>query len=131
MARKVNVVRANHLTVENITGYIERQVVPHGSGAKVTCPREFLGKTAYLLLTDIPWGGQAYPTEEGPMTNYVQGANRHQTLLLPDTLDDYVLSDSAVRFIDAFVDGLNMDRLGFIRAEPPKWDGPLTVLATS
>ena len=58
------------------------------------------------------------------MTDYVQGANRLQTLLLPDTLDDYVLSDSAVRFIDAFVDGLNMDRLGFLRAVPPKMGRP-------
>ncbi len=58
------------------------------------------------------------------MTDYVQGASRRQTLLLPDTLDDYVPPDSAVRFIDAFVDGLNMGRLGFVRAEPPEMGRP-------
>ncbi len=66
MARKVDLHRVNRLTVENITGYIERQVVPHGSGAKVTCPREFLGKTAYLLLTDIPWQGKPIRRRKGP-----------------------------------------------------------------
>jgi hypothetical protein len=33
-------------------------VVPHGTGAKVTCPKEFIGKTAYLVLTDKPWEGK-------------------------------------------------------------------------
>lgn len=58
MARKVDIHKVNRIAVENITGYIERQVVPHGSGAKVTCPKEFIGKTAYLLLTDKPWEGK-------------------------------------------------------------------------
>lgn len=58
MARKVDIKKVNQFTVGNIIGYIERQVVPHGSGAKVTCPREYLGKTAYLILTDIPWEGK-------------------------------------------------------------------------
>ena len=58
MARKVDIRRANRLSIENITAYIERQVVPHGSGAKVTCPKEFIGKTAYLVLTDKAWEGK-------------------------------------------------------------------------
>ena len=58
MPRTVVVTRKNRLVLENITGYIERQVVPHGTGAKVTCPKEFIGKTAYLVLTDKPWEGK-------------------------------------------------------------------------
>ena len=58
MPRTVELTRRNRLALENITGYVERQVVPHGTGAKVTCPKEFIGKTAYLVLTDIPWGGK-------------------------------------------------------------------------
>jgi putative transposon-encoded protein len=58
MPRTVEITRRNRLVMENITGYIERQVVPHGTGAKVTCPKEFIGKTAYLVLTDIPWEGK-------------------------------------------------------------------------
>jgi putative transposon-encoded protein len=58
MPRTVEITRKNRLVLENITGYIERQVVPHGTGAKVTCPKEFIGKTAYLVLTDKPWEGK-------------------------------------------------------------------------
>ena len=55
MARIVHFEAANKLTVENIVGFIRRPVVPHGTGAKVTCPREFLGKTVYLVITDEEW----------------------------------------------------------------------------
>jgi putative transposon-encoded protein len=39
-------------------GFIRHPVVPHGTGAKVTCPKEFLGKTAYLVITDQEWSGE-------------------------------------------------------------------------
>jgi transposase len=47
------------------------------------------------------------------MKRFIEGANRSQTILLPAALDDYVAEDNAVRVIDAFVDTLNLDRLGF------------------
>jgi len=34
---------------------MKRKVTPYGTGAKVTCPKEFLGKTAYLVITDEEW----------------------------------------------------------------------------
>ena len=55
MGRHVEFVATSKLTVENIVGFIRRPVVPHGSGAKVTCPKEFLGKTVYLVITDEEW----------------------------------------------------------------------------
>ncbi|MFZ0698837.1 MAG: DUF2080 family transposase-associated protein [Thermoplasmata archaeon] len=55
MARRVRLEATNKLTVENIVGFIRRPVVPHGTGAKVTCPKEFLGKTVYLVITDEDW----------------------------------------------------------------------------
>lgn len=58
MPKKVNVERKTTLTVEGIIGFVQRPVVPHGTGAKVTCPKEFLGKTAYLVLTDRDWEGE-------------------------------------------------------------------------
>lgn len=42
---------------------------------------------------------------------YIQGNNRYQTYF--STLDDQVSSDNAVRLIDAFIDKLDMQRLGF------------------
>jgi transposase len=49
---------------------------------------------------------------------YIQGAPRSQTLLLPECVDDYVGSDNPVRFIEAFVDSLDLATAGFIRTRP-------------
>ena len=58
MPRRVNFVATNTLTINNIKGYIKRKVTEHGTGAKVTCPREHLGKTAYLIITDEEWADE-------------------------------------------------------------------------
>ena len=39
-------------------------------------------------------------------------------LLLPESVDDYVGPENPVRFIDAFVDGLDLTAAGFIRVAP-------------
>jgi transposase len=49
---------------------------------------------------------------------HIAGHDRSQTLLLPESLDEYVGQDNPVRFIDAFVDGLDLTAAGFIRVEP-------------
>jgi transposase len=43
----------------------------------------------------------------------ITGHDRSQTLLLPESLDDYVGPDNPVRFIKAFVDGLDLAVAGF------------------
>jgi transposase len=45
---------------------------------------------------------------------HIAGFEREQLLLLPEAVDDYV---GAVRFIDAFVDGLDLAAAGFARVE--------------
>ena len=52
------------------------------------------------------------------MKRFIEGQNRFQTTLLPESLDDYIAEDDAIRVIDWFVDRLNLKRLGFKRAEP-------------
>src|SRR5271157_1459047 len=47
------------------------------------------------------------------MSEHVEGLNRNQTALFPDTLEGYVDKENPVRFIDAFVDSLNLEKLGF------------------
>jgi hypothetical protein len=44
--------------------------------------------------------------------------DRSQLLLLPEAADDYVGADNLMRFIEAFVDGLDLAALGFIGAVP-------------
>jgi transposase len=48
---------------------------------------------------------------------HIAGFERDQLLLLPEAVDDYVGSDNPVRFIDAFVDGLDLAAAGFARVE--------------
>ena len=55
---------------------------------------------------------------------HITGTDRAQVLLLPDTVDDYVGPDNPVRFIDAFVDSLDLAGAGFERAEPKETGRP-------
>jgi transposase len=48
---------------------------------------------------------------------YIKGSHRSQGLLLPQTIDDYVAENNAVRAIAAFLERLNFQKLGFVRAE--------------
>ena len=48
---------------------------------------------------------------------HISGFERSQLLLLPESIDDYVGMDNPVRFIDAFVDELDLAAAGFVRAE--------------
>ena len=52
---------------------------------------------------------------ESSMT-HISGFERSQLLLLPEAIDDYVVADNPVRFIDAFVDGV--DLAAFKRVTP-------------
>ena len=47
------------------------------------------------------------------MSEHVNGTNRSQTVFFPDTIDKYVDRENPVRFIDAFVDSLNLEKLSF------------------
>src|SRR5246127_3391478 len=49
---------------------------------------------------------------------HLMGHDRSQLLLLPEAIDDYVGPDNPVRFIDAFVDGLDLAAASFSGVEP-------------
>jgi transposase len=52
------------------------------------------------------------------MSEHVNGTHRDQTVLFPNTIDQYVDKENPVRFIDAFVDSLNLEKLGFKHSIP-------------
>ena len=52
------------------------------------------------------------------MKRFIEGENRFQSTLFPESLEDYIADDNPVRVIDAFVDRLDLKQLGFDRAEP-------------
>jgi transposase len=48
---------------------------------------------------------------------HISGFERDQILLLPEAVDDYVGADNPVRFIDAFVQNLDLVKAGFARVQ--------------
>ena len=50
--------------------------------------------------------------------SFILGVDRSQTLLLPESVEEYVSAEHPVRFLDAFVDGLDLAACGFARTEP-------------
>jgi len=52
------------------------------------------------------------------MQGFVAGADRGQSTLLPECLDDFIDEDNPVRVIDAFVDTVDLAELGFGGMEP-------------
>jgi transposase len=55
---------------------------------------------------------------------YIEGEGRNQGTLFPVVLDDLVPPDHVCRVIDAFVEQLNMEMLGFERAQPAETGRP-------
>ncbi len=52
------------------------------------------------------------------MKRFIEGEDRSQVTLLPECLDDFIGEDNPVRVIDAFVDELDLQGLGFGGTEP-------------
>ena len=44
---------------------------------------------------------------------HIQGSDREQMTLFPEALDDYIARDNPVRFLDVFIDSLDLKSLGF------------------
>jgi transposase len=55
---------------------------------------------------------------------HITGHDRSQTLLLPESLDDYIGPENPVRFIEAFVDGLDLAAAGFARVQSKETGRP-------
>ena len=52
------------------------------------------------------------------MKRFIEGEDRSQVTLLPECLDDYIAEDNPVRVVDAYVEELDLQELGFAAAEP-------------
>ena len=68
--------------------------------------------------------GNFVPTIKVQNMAYKKGEDRRQRTLFPDCIDDYVEQDSPVRLMDAFVDRLDMEILGFRRFVPADTGAP-------
>src|SRR5205809_2414162 len=52
------------------------------------------------------------------MKRFIEGEDRTQVTLLPACLDDYVAAENSVRVVEVFIDGLDLDALGFVGVDP-------------
>ena len=52
------------------------------------------------------------------MKRFVEGLDRGQSTLFPETLEDFVADDNPVRVIEAFVEALDLGELGFSSVDP-------------
>lgn len=58
------------------------------------------------------------------MRRFIQGENRTQVTLLPESLDDYVSDTNPVRVVDVFVSELDLGKLGFDGVVPAETGRP-------
>jgi len=58
------------------------------------------------------------------MGRFIEGADRRQATLLPDTIEDYVGEENPARVIDAFVEMLDLAALGFEGVIPEETGRP-------
>jgi len=52
------------------------------------------------------------------MKRFIEGEDRAQVTLLPECLDDFIAEDNSVRVVDAFVEELDLQELGFDAVQP-------------
>ena len=58
------------------------------------------------------------------MPRFIEGQDRQQVTLLPESLDDFIAEDNAVRVVDAFVNELDLQALGFEGTQPAETGRP-------
>ena len=56
------------------------------------------------------------PQSNNPLMNHISGVARDQVTLFPEAIEDYLSAENPVRFLDAFVDSLDMAKIGFRHA---------------
>lgn len=54
------------------------------------------------------------------MRPFIEGADRDQSTLVPECLDDWIDESNSVRVVDAFVEALDLDGMGFEDIEPSR-----------
>jgi transposase len=52
------------------------------------------------------------------MKRFIEGADRTQSTLLPEMLDEYIAETNPVRVVDVYVDELDLGKLGFAGVDP-------------
>jgi transposase len=55
---------------------------------------------------------------------YISGEAREQMTLLPDSVEDYVGEENLVRVIEAYINSLDLEKLGFVGTQSQETGRP-------
>ena len=55
---------------------------------------------------------------------YIEGTDARQLMLLPFSIDEWIAEDNPIRVIEAFVNELDIEGLGFKRDQPAATSRP-------
>lgn len=50
--KRVKIIRKSTLMLKGIKCYLEREVKPFGTSARIDFPKEFIGKKVYVIIAD-------------------------------------------------------------------------------
>jgi len=50
--KRVEIKKGDLILKEKILGFLEGQVMSHGTSGRVSCPKRFIGKKAYLVIVE-------------------------------------------------------------------------------
>lgn len=48
--RRIQIKHDGFILTDGILGFFEKVVTPFGTGAKIDCPKEFLGRRVYVII---------------------------------------------------------------------------------
>jgi len=58
------------------------------------------------------------------LKRFIQGQDRSQSTLFPESLEEYIDEDNTVRLVDTYVDELDLFEMGFERVQPKSTGRP-------
>ena len=50
--KRIIINKGKLVLTQNVIGFFQKKVTKFGTGAKVDCVREYIGKTAYVVICD-------------------------------------------------------------------------------
>jgi putative transposon-encoded protein len=50
--RQIRVEKGKLVLTDNIIGFFQKTVTPFGTGAKIDCPKKFLGRMVYVVVVE-------------------------------------------------------------------------------
>ena len=50
--RKIEVNHGRLVLSDKVIGFFQKTITKFGTGAKIDCPKEYLGKTVYVVIVD-------------------------------------------------------------------------------